>query len=153
MALYFDWANDPEVRSHALHPEPILWSMHQEWFQSRLRGCRSYFFVMQARGLPVGQIRFDADEGEMRINYSIDSLFRGRGWARRLVVLGMEAIHNTAPALFRAEVKPSNGASLAVFARLGFAERATSPHQGLRVFHFDSALQTLPERQSREAAS
>jgi UDP-2,4-diacetamido-2,4,6-trideoxy-beta-L-altropyranose hydrolase len=143
--LLFNWANDPEVRRQSLNTDEIPWLVHRRWFQSKLEGHRSRIFILQAKSLPVGQIRFDMDEGAAQINFSIDSEFRGRGWGRRLVALGVSRMTESGRIVFRAEVKHSNPASASVFARLGFRELPARNGGDLAVFQFDSGLDTLAE--------
>lgn len=130
--LFFDWVNDAEVRRQSVNSEPISWQQHRDWFAARLEAPDSRLFVLLADELPVGQIRFDIEGTQALIDYSIDSFYRGRGWAKTLVSLGMRALGERFA--FRAEVKAGNVASAAVFARLGFIENASLPASGLRVF-------------------
>jgi UDP-2,4-diacetamido-2,4,6-trideoxy-beta-L-altropyranose hydrolase len=120
MALYYNWANDPEVRSSAIQNSPIPWLMHKEWFAKKLNDSNSHLYVLEAGGLPVGQIRFDKEGSETRIDYSLDTLVRGRGWGARLVSLGMELLPRIEAIRLLAQVKENNKASRSVFLRLGF---------------------------------
>ena len=72
--------------------------------------------------------------GEFAIDYSVDPAFRGRGWGRRLVELGLEAIGGAQRAAFRAEVRDENAPSAAVFRKLGFVESGPKPGSGTRLF-------------------
>lgn len=141
MLLYFEWANDPDVRHQALATQPIPLDEHRAWFAARLEAKSSHLFVMQAGDLPVGQIRFDLSGSVARIDYSIDAMFRGRGWARQLVKLGMRKMSSLAKVVFRAEVKESNPPSKAVFTGLGFADATSEADagRGLRTYVFDPA--------------
>ncbi len=128
--LYFDWANDAEVRRHSLKQEPITLPGHTEWFLRRLSDAKTMLFVLEANGLPAGQTRFQRDGDEMKIAYSLDARFRGRSWGGELVRLGLqEALHrfrceagSRRPIRFTALVKEDNSASVAIFRKLGFAE-------------------------------
>jgi RimJ/RimL family protein N-acetyltransferase len=131
--------NDPEARKHAVNSERIAMPEHIKWFAEKLAATECSLFVMQAGNLPVGQIRFDCTADEARIDYSIDCLFRGRGWAKHLVALGMQKMQEREPIVFRAEVKKSNFLSSEVFKRLGFVETQSSVH-GLRTFIFDPSI-------------
>jgi UDP-2,4-diacetamido-2,4,6-trideoxy-beta-L-altropyranose hydrolase len=122
MLLYFGWANDPAVRENSLNQERISLADHRDWFYVQLADTDTHLFVLEARGLPVGQIRFQCRKGVARINYSADAAMRGRGWGGELVRLGIERMRDIAPISFSAEVKSSNPASAAVFRRLGFVE-------------------------------
>ncbi len=117
---YFNWANDPEVRKSAIHTETIPWVTHQEWFTKKLNDSDSHLYVFDAAGLPVGQIRFDKEGTEARIDYSLDTLVRGRGWGSRLVSLGSKLFEKIEPVRLRAEVKTDNETSRSVFLSLGF---------------------------------
>jgi UDP-2,4-diacetamido-2,4,6-trideoxy-beta-L-altropyranose hydrolase len=122
MALFHGWANDPVVRANAFSSEPISWPAHEAWFRSRLQSDAAQLFVLEANGLPVGQVRFDLERGEAHIDYSLDELVRGRGWGAHLLSGGMQAMQRRAPVRFRARVKSGNLASCAVFESLGFMQ-------------------------------
>jgi UDP-2,4-diacetamido-2,4,6-trideoxy-beta-L-altropyranose hydrolase len=143
--LFFVWANEAQVRRQSLNSAQIRWAEHQQWFRSKLGDSRSRMYVLEAKSLPVGQVRFDMADGEARIGYSIDAPFRGRGWGRAVIVKGMRRLAERERIVFRGEVKASNLASSTVFARLGYHESAAHDRSGLKVFRFDSGLQTLPE--------
>jgi len=136
--LFFGWVNDPQVRRQSLNTRPIPWAAHRQWFSAKIADARSRLFVLEAKSLPVGQIRFDREGDEARINYSLDVQFRGRGWGAILVAKGVERMVSTGRIVFRAEVKRSNRASAAVFARLGFLESPAPDRGDLTLFHFDS---------------
>jgi RimJ/RimL family protein N-acetyltransferase len=143
--LFFAWVNDPQVRRQSLKTDAIPWRVHEPWFRSKLRDERSRQFVLEAKSLPVGQIRFDFEGGEARIDFSLDVQFRGRGWGACLVAMGLRKICERERTVFRAEVKSSNAPSAAVFSRLGFSESSSSDSSGLMIFRLDSHLQALPE--------
>lgn len=138
MLFYFDWANDPEVRRQAIRTQEIPFEQHRAWFTAKLAAGKSHLFVLQAGETPVGQIRFDVAGSVATISYSIDAMFRGRGWARQLVSLGVQRLRNL-PLRFRAEVKQSNTPSNAVFLGLGFREctSASNASRGLRTYVLD----------------
>lgn len=128
--LYFKWANDHEVRRQAIHSEPISWMRHQEWFTNKLADAQSHLLIFMAGSLPVGQIRFDREGNEAYIDYSLDALVRGRGWATHLVALGAEYLQQqTEPVTLRAQVKTGNYVSRSVFLRLAF-KQDPSPRSG-----------------------
>jgi UDP-2,4-diacetamido-2,4,6-trideoxy-beta-L-altropyranose hydrolase len=137
-ALYFDWVNDPDVRQNSRHSSSIAWDAHRVWFQRKLANSSCYLGLLEAEGLPVGQIRFDLEGEEAVIDYSLDQLVRGRGWATHLVRLGMKLLTNAQPMYLRADVKTQNAASRAVFLRLGFREKSPPLHlqgfQAIEVF-------------------
>ncbi len=127
---YFGWLNDPAVRAAAFDSAPVPWDVHEAWFSKRLADPSSLMFVLEAQGLPVGQVRFDLADGEGYVDYALDPLVRGRGWAAHLLEAGIRAAD--AATRFRAEVKPANPASLAAFRGLGFREEEGA--DGRRIF-------------------
>jgi len=142
--LYFGWANDPEVRRQAIDTDEITLEKHREWFSARLATARSHLCVMCAGELPVGQIRFDRDGADAWIDYSIDPLFRGRGWGTQVVALGVQQLLNSGPINFCADVKEANLASRSVFGRLGFDESVSPKGTGLRTFRLDPTVRSCP---------
>lgn len=135
VGLYFNWANEPEVRRQAIHSEPILWKGHQAWFASKLADPHSRLFVLLAGALPVGQIRFDRQGEEAQIDYSLDVLVRQRGWGAQLVAMGVALFRQSESVGIRAEVKAENLSSRAVFSRLGFNQVASAQGEGYVSFH------------------
>lgn len=143
--LYLHWANDPEVRRQSLNSATIDPCKHEQWFVAKLADHDSRLFVMLADELPVGQIRFDRLGQEAVIDYSLDEQFRGRGWGRELVLLGMRTMLKEGPVAFRADVKGSNAASGAVFRRLGFHEMAAPESTGVATYRLGAAKHTTEE--------
>src|SRR5690606_30820455 len=115
--LYYEWANDPEVRRQSFSGEPIPYEAHVHWFSQKMADPSSHLFVMLDGTDPVGQIRFDVVNGIAGIGYSVARHARGRGLARRLVELGVAAMSRLGVTVFEASVKPTNAPSLAVFRR------------------------------------
>ena len=127
--LFWLWANNPEVRRQSLSQEPIGWSGHLAWFARRLAAPSTWMFVLEADGLPVGQIRFDVSGQEATIDYSLDACVRGRGWGKVLVERGVARLVARSGGRIeeiRAEVRPENTASVRVFEASGFDRGADS---------------------------
>lgn len=137
IVFYYNWANDPVVRKNAVNTSAISWATHQAWFASKLHDVHSQLFVLEAAGLPVGQIRFDKENGEAHIDYSLDPIARGRGWGLRLLALGIARMRQIEPVRLRAEVKAGNEVSAKVFLRNGFTE-TSNVSAGYRSFYRDT---------------
>jgi len=130
-ALLLRWANDPQVRATSFSPEPIAPADHHHWFQAGLvNPNRLMLIATTADSCPIGQIRFDrqpaSSEGqasEATVDLSLDRCARGHGLACELVRLGLQVMEQRwGPATDAvAEVRASNSASNACFARAGFA--------------------------------
>lgn len=122
--LYYEWANDPEVRAGALNSAPIPMLDHINWFRAKCEDENSYMYVVSKENKPLGQVRFDVDRnlGTAIISYSIDSSFRNKGWGTSLMrVAGRTFIKDLGKQiLLKAVVKKENIASNKVFENLGF---------------------------------
>lgn len=140
IVLYYNWANDPEVCKNAVNSSPISWATHQAWFEGKLHDKNSILFVIEAAGLQVGQIQFDKEGDEARIDYSLDLIVRGRGWDPRLVTLGADLMRKIEPVRLRAEVIAGNEASPAFFLR--------TAHQALRGGGKGRSIAILSDRAS-----
>ncbi|MBA4446294.1 GNAT family N-acetyltransferase, partial [Cylindrospermopsis raciborskii CS-506_C] len=130
--FYYAWVNDIEVRRQSFNSKPISWEEHEAWFDKKIADNDCYLCVLEASDLPIGQIRFDLKDEEALIDYSLDTLVRGRGWATSLVKMGVDTLDSLKPKYLRADVKSDNPASSAVFLRLGFQEEDPSFNQNLQ---------------------
>ncbi|MGI4743960.1 MAG: UDP-2,4-diacetamido-2,4,6-trideoxy-beta-L-altropyranose hydrolase [Janthinobacterium lividum] len=136
VTLYFDWANDPVVRQHAINPESIAWHTHVAWFTKRLQDADTYLYIMTtATGEPVGQVRIEFDTGQLgHIDYSVGAHYRGRGLGTVLLERALQRLRHERPALAGGAVlgyvQADNIASARVFERLRFMRQATVTLQG-----------------------
>lgn len=128
-----DWRNEPATRVMSLTTAAIGWAEHIRWFRSRLQSGRSEILLLQARELPVGQVRFDLEPDHAVLSYSLDPIVRGRGWSRWLVSQAVQRLRESHPGVIvRAQVKPENTASTKVFTGLGWT--AVAAPAGLLAF-------------------
>jgi UDP-2,4-diacetamido-2,4,6-trideoxy-beta-L-altropyranose hydrolase len=132
--LLFDWANDPDVRINAINTNKIEWASHHKWFKKRTDSKVTKIFILEENQIPVGQVRFDSEDGEWMIDYSISRENRGRGLGPIILVEGMKKF--PASAKFVAFVKPSNSASVHVFERLAFKNNGIVLKSGLELLKF-----------------
>lgn len=128
MMLYFEWANDPDVRKNSFSQEPISLEAHKSWFAKKLGDENAVLYVLEVEGVAAGQIRFDLKNGEAEIGFSIAQKFRGKG-------LGSDILRYSCTALWQEKgtslsingaVKAENIASGRAFKRAGFTKSPTS---------------------------
>lgn len=133
MLLYFEWANDPDVRQNSFNQNPITLEEHEQWFQKKVLSSTSYLYVLECGGKPAGQIRFDEIEPHtFEIDFTIAPDMRGYGIGIQLLKLGILELANVIDTQFivRGIVKNTNIASVKSFLRAGFItiEENSSAH-------------------------
>lgn len=115
--LLYDWTNDPLVREMSSNSRRVDWADHISWLDRKLRDSNCHLFILMKGFTPMGVIRFDLDHGEQLISYSIDSRYRGKGYGKAIIDLGLKEMgHPQVVAM----VKPENIASVKIFTALGF---------------------------------
>ena len=128
---FFNWANDPAVREQSLTTSTIQWEDHKRWFAEKISSASCEIYVLEASGLPVGQIRFEKSGSVAEINYSLDSIVRNRRWASVMLEMAMEQYLERGAVSLNAIVKSENKRSRSVFFKLGFSEdRSANPPPG-----------------------
>jgi RimJ/RimL family protein N-acetyltransferase len=86
-----EWANDPVTRQNSFDTEPISWKTHQTWYAARLSSPDTRMWILELRGQPVGQIRYDrTDVDTAQISFSIAPKFRGRSLGTNLLCLSLD---------------------------------------------------------------
>ena len=132
LELYFWWVNDPAVRQSSLQSSGVTLDSHSQWFIARLASDDVLMRVlMDEKGLPLGQIRFERSSPQATsavISFSLDQLARGQGVAQELLSLGLDELWRAWGKSIDAvaQVKSSNSASSRMFLRAGFEEQAST---------------------------
>lgn len=114
--LYFDWANDPEVRKQSHNTDPITWENHVKWFNKNLNASLIFIFF---DGEPVGQVRLT----DNCIDVSVDLKHRRKGLATQMLKTLKEILIKTRyPDLSKVvgEVKKENTGSIKAFEKAGY---------------------------------
>ncbi len=139
--LYFDWANDPEVRKNGFCPDLILWENHIQWFTKKLQEKDSYLYIVSnCFDQKVGQVRLTPDpSGYLEIGFSVDVNHRGKGIGRKMLCLVLnQAIKSHHVKGYIARAKPSNPASYSIFEKLGFTRSEEASCEDCLVYVMDS---------------
>jgi RimJ/RimL family protein N-acetyltransferase len=129
-ALILDWANDPDTRAASFRVEPIAPEAHHSWFIRHLREPdQSRIWIGLRNGRPVGIVRVDREsDGTLGVSVGLDRTERGHGRSRPLLEAGLAAARLAFPgARFRAWIRPTNHASLALFQGAGFTAPQNRP--------------------------
>jgi UDP-2,4-diacetamido-2,4,6-trideoxy-beta-L-altropyranose hydrolase len=145
--LYFEWANDPEVRKNAFHPDPISLEQHKHWFSRKLSDPSTLLYVCEYKGIPIGQVRVDLEGQDGVISYSIDKNHRGKGIGKILIRLLIEFFMSTFASKYLrliAKVKPENIPSIRVFNGLGFKQTNKEQIHNVPALVFTYELKKVP---------
>jgi spore coat polysaccharide biosynthesis predicted glycosyltransferase SpsG/RimJ/RimL family protein N-acetyltransferase len=120
--LLFGWANDPQLRRNSISRKVIYPQEHLNWFEDALNSPDRAIFILELGPNPVGQSRFMREvDNTFVLSYSIDSVYRGTGLAKKLLSLSIEAHRAKNPAgVYHATIRSDNFASRAALTSLGF---------------------------------
>ena len=121
--ILFDWVNEKTTRLYSLQSKDILFSEHKEWFTNALTDYNCFIYIFCHGTLNIGQVRFNLQDSNYMIDYSLDKKFRGKGYGKTMLSMAMQEIKkmNIANIVsFKAIVKTDNEPSLKIFTQLGF---------------------------------
>lgn len=136
--LYYHWASDFEVRAQSYQSKPIVFEEHETWFKKKLEDKNCTMIIFQDDGKEVGQIRFEKLNGnEFVIGVSIGKEFRGKGYAKEILVLGSDHFINENPdRRIHAYIKEENLRSKYAFEKAGFKFVQMVNYEGFKSFHY-----------------
>jgi spore coat polysaccharide biosynthesis predicted glycosyltransferase SpsG/L-amino acid N-acyltransferase YncA len=136
--LLWEWANDPAVRRVSFSTESIPWEQHVQWFNSKLADINlRHYVVLDDRGVPVGQARYELDGPSAVMSINLAPGLRGRGTGSAMLALATdEVFRDTNAKVIQAYVKPDNEASVRLFVNAGFTRQATVSMRGQQAIHF-----------------
>lgn len=138
--IYFDWANDPEVREQSFQSKEIDFSSHEKWFKSKLSDDSFKMLIFQnERNENIGQIRIqELDFKNAVIGISIDHLFRGKGYAKEMLTKACEnyfLVKNNG--IIHAYIKKINSNSKLAFEKSGFQYIEMIDFNGYESYHYN----------------
>jgi UDP-2,4-diacetamido-2,4,6-trideoxy-beta-L-altropyranose hydrolase len=135
--VFWEWANDPEARAASFNGKVISWEDHSQWFRAKLGDPQALFYTANKDGQPVGEVRYQISGKRAVLSISLGERFRGRGWGQKILAVGSERVfQDTEVEFIDAYVKPSNQASLKLFAGAGFQRFPSEVVEGQEGVHF-----------------
>jgi UDP-2,4-diacetamido-2,4,6-trideoxy-beta-L-altropyranose hydrolase len=124
VCTYFGWVNEPSVRRNSLNSESIDFDEHKRWFTQSLGDANVVMLVFELDSLPIAQVRFEVSDNCWRLNYSLDEIVRGRGWAKLIVGQAVSWLRSHRDSRkIDAVVKASNSASATALIAAGFVSQ------------------------------
>jgi RimJ/RimL family protein N-acetyltransferase len=115
--LLYIWVNDNEVRQNSISKGKISWDNHKKWFRATIISKNSKIFILELDGRPVGQVRYELQDSEWIIDYSVESQMRGKGLGKICIKLSMEYFKGQK---LKAIVNVANAPSKNIFISLDF---------------------------------
>ena len=133
-ALLWRWANDAETRRNAFDPSPIPYASHVGWLERRLASDATRLLIFSDEAGPVGQVRFDVEDGVAEIDIAIAPERRGQGLGTMMLREALAGLRAEWGARVRprAHVLAHNEPSLRMFRRCGFREVGMDERHGAR---------------------
>jgi UDP-2,4-diacetamido-2,4,6-trideoxy-beta-L-altropyranose hydrolase len=120
--LYFQWANDAQVRANSYQTAPIEWDTHEQWFNATVGSPSHALYLYSMSDIPAGQIRLRIEETNAIIHFSVATDFRGQGlgkWMLQHIVL-YTRLHHPHVSKLQGWVKKKNNASMRAFQSSGY---------------------------------
>lgn len=116
------WRNDPLTRANSRNTQAVAPNGHEAWLARALADANRRLWIGEVAGAAVGTASAVRDpRGTVEISVTVAPEARGRGIATRLVPAAVAEARRLWPgAPIRAEIKPDNRASRAVFEACGF---------------------------------
>ena len=120
--LYYEWSNDPLVRSFSYNQDKIDYDTHVKWFRSKLEKGNTFFYLfMNEKNEKVGQVRIEKGADENIIGISIDKNFRSRSLGTPMLQMACKDFLERFPGEeVTAYIKKENIASYRIFLNAGF---------------------------------
>jgi RimJ/RimL family protein N-acetyltransferase len=136
--LYFEWANDAIVREQSYNSCQIDFENHKKWFASKLEDDSCMLLLFQNKKINIGQIRIEKqDEKEAIIGISIASDYRGKGFAKQILLLASDYfLENHKGFFLSAFIKKQNISSKYAFEKSGFEFKNIIVHKKYNSFHY-----------------
>lgn len=143
MELYFEWANDPEVRKNSYHSTIINFEQHKIWFQNILNNNLAYLYLFEDQNNEkVGQVRIQKkNDFEATIGISIVSSQRGKGYADKMLILATDTfLTENKECSINAYIKEQNSSSKFSFEKAGFEFCEILFYENIKSFHYKKTI-------------
>ncbi len=133
--IYYQWVNDPAVRSQSFKTELISWEDHNNWFRKKITDLSVKMYVISTNSKPIGQVRFEKTNEGYLIDYSVDLKYRGNGFGQLLLKKSiLEIKRELGTVKLIARVKTANKPSNKVFQMLNFELLELDEANGFNTF-------------------
>jgi len=118
--LYFEWTNDPYVRSQSFQTDEIQYKDHVHWFESKVADSKILMLLFSDKEDSIGQVRIEQKPDENVISVSLAASSRGKGYGSRILRLAALEFHQRIGESISAYIRENNHASIRSFESAGF---------------------------------
>ena len=127
--MYFEWANEEEARRNSINKEKILLETHKMWFHNKLVDPDYAIYLLCFDEIPVGGIRFEIEEDQSILSYSIAKEYRRKGLGMIILKKGISKFFCEYPQVrsIGGYVHRNNLASIHSFLQVGFRINENCP--------------------------
>ncbi|MCX6809662.1 MAG: GNAT family N-acetyltransferase [Candidatus Berkelbacteria bacterium] len=116
----FNLSNQDDVRAVSFNSKKIKLADHKKWFARKIKDENSIMLKAQIGGKFAGQIRLDIEEKKALLSVSVDSKYRGRGIASKLIQAAIRETKKRNVKIIEACIKPENIPSIDLFEKNNF---------------------------------
>lgn len=151
-ALLFQWSNDPQTRQNSFSSDPISWSEHLDWFNSKMKSFEDDLFIIEDESVPIGHVRFTNRRDCAEISITVCPTVRGSKLGGRIIRAAVNRFRLEAgrkSVEIRALIKPTNIPSIGAFRSASFIQDAQERDPLLYVDRCDDDIILYREHQSR----
>jgi spore coat polysaccharide biosynthesis predicted glycosyltransferase SpsG/RimJ/RimL family protein N-acetyltransferase len=120
----FKLSNEESVREYSINKHRIDWNDHIIWFNNVLNDPNyAFFIVSDYANRFLGQVRYKIYESSATVSISFDSLIRGKGLSKLILVSSIVKIFEEYPSVLsiKAQVSKDNKPSIRLFTGAGFS--------------------------------
>jgi RimJ/RimL family protein N-acetyltransferase len=143
LMLYFEWANEYNVRQQSFDSGIIDLKTHKRWFEKKINDedCMMLIFQENEKN-KIGQVRIQkVNVNEALIGISIANEHRGKGYAKEILSLGSKYFLEQNPEfIINAYVKETNLSSKYAFEKAGFIFKGLKLYQNFISYHYTQEL-------------
>jgi RimJ/RimL family protein N-acetyltransferase len=143
LMLYFEWANEYNVRQQSFDSGIIDLKTHKRWFEKKINDedCMMLIFQENEKN-KIGQVRIQkVNVNEALIGISIANEHRGKGYAKEILSLGSKYFLEQNPEfIINAYVKETNLSSKYAFEKAGFIFKGLKLYQNFNSYHYTLEL-------------
>jgi spore coat polysaccharide biosynthesis protein SpsF len=139
LSIYYNWANDRDVREQSYNSQLIDFAEHVRWFQNSISNVNFFMLIFENNlGEDVGQVRIQK-QGDLEaiISISIDAYHRGKGYAKEMLIISSNLfLKENENFVINAYIKNGNLASKYSFEEAKFIFREMLEYKNVYSFHY-----------------